>query len=169
MDQEVYYNIAKDTMVQCVLLLQMMVTILNAHHFLLAFVVRWQETIDTGIVDAVAAVHVKVQEGTKMMYKLLLLLRWVKAYGEIALLYAEDLTVFICHRSCFHQCPFCKLVDINYQDCYTWFGVSNSNLKRLFKHWRVPATLYSATSHHVYGGEECLIFFVPYDERGSVH
>jgi hypothetical protein len=41
MYQEVYYNIAEDTMVQCVLLLQMMVTILNAHHFLLAFDGRW--------------------------------------------------------------------------------------------------------------------------------
>jgi hypothetical protein len=53
----------------------MMVTILNAHHHLHAFVGRWQENIDTSIDDAVAAAHVKMQHGKKMMDKLLLLLR----------------------------------------------------------------------------------------------
>jgi hypothetical protein len=65
MDQEVYYNIAKDTIVLCVLVLHMMVTIFNAHHCLHAFVGRWQENIDTGIEDAVAAVHVKMHQGKK--------------------------------------------------------------------------------------------------------
>jgi hypothetical protein len=87
----------------------MMVTILNAHHCLHAFVGRWQETIGTGIADAVAAMHVIIQEGKKMMDKLLLLLRWVKVYGKIALLYSEDLTVFIGCMNCFHPCLFGSL------------------------------------------------------------
>jgi hypothetical protein len=101
-----------------------------------------------------------------MMDKLLLLLRWVKAYREIALLYAEEHTVFICRRNCFHQCHFWKLVDINPRDCYAWFGVSNSNLERLFKHWRVPDTLSSATPRHVYGGEECFIIILYHMIKG---
>jgi hypothetical protein len=75
MGQVVYYNITEDTTVQCVLLQQMIVTILNGHHCLHVFVGRWQETIDTGIADVVAAAHVKIQKGKKMMNKLLLLLR----------------------------------------------------------------------------------------------
>jgi hypothetical protein len=51
MDQEVCYNIAKDAMVNCFLLLQMMVTILNAHHCLHEFIGRWRDTIDTSIAD----------------------------------------------------------------------------------------------------------------------
>jgi hypothetical protein len=100
------------------------------------------------------------------MDKLLLLLRWVKVYGEIALLNAEDLTVFICHRNHFHSCYFWKLVDINRQDCYPWFRVSNSNLERLFKHWKLPATLTPATSRPLYGGEECFIIFVCHMMKG---
>jgi hypothetical protein len=142
------------------LLLHMMVTILNAYHGLHAFIGKWQENIDTGIADAVAAAHVKIQEGKKMMNKLLLMLRWVKAYGEIALLYGEDLTVFIRCRNYFHLCHFWKLVDINHKNCYAWFGVSINNLERLFVHWRVPATLTPATSHHLYGGEECFNIFL---------
>ncbi len=65
MDQEVYYHIAKDTNVQYVLLLHIMVAILNAHHCLHALVGRWWKNIDTGIADAVAAAHVKMQHGKR--------------------------------------------------------------------------------------------------------
>jgi hypothetical protein len=99
MDQEVYYNIAKDAMVQCVLLLHMMVTILNAHHCCHAFVGRWQDNIDTGNADTVAAAHVKIQERKKIMDKLLLLLRWVKAYH----LPQELLSSMLFLEACRHQ------------------------------------------------------------------
>ena len=126
---------------------------------------RRQENIDTGIADAVAAAHVKMQHGKKMMDKLLLLLRWVKTYGDIAWRYAEDLTVFVRRRNCFHPYRFWKLVDISPQDCYSWFGATNNNLERLFVHWRVPAT-FTATSCHLYGGEECFIIFLYHMMKG---
>jgi hypothetical protein len=86
-------------------------------------------------------------------------------YGEIALLYAEDLTVFIHCRNRFHPCRFWKLIDINHQDCYSWFGLTNNNLEWLFVHWRVPAT-FPAPSHHLYGGEECFIIFFYHMMKG---
>jgi hypothetical protein len=53
---------------------------------------QWQRFGDA-IADAVAAVQMKIQQIKNAIKNLLLVLTWMKAYGELALLYAEDLPV----------------------------------------------------------------------------
>ena len=57
--------------------------------------------------------------------------KWIRAHGEIALLYAEDLMVFIRRRHRFGPHRFRRINEIPYQDCYTWFGHYPHNLCRL--------------------------------------
>ena len=161
MDQEVYYHIAEDAMVHSVLLLSVIVMVRNAHHRLHSLVRRWQRSADVGIANAVAAAHVKMQQWKDMMEKILLLLKWLMAYGEIALLYAEDLTIFVRRRNRFHPRCFQRIQDIGRRDCYSWFGLTTSNLERLFVHLRVPEN-FTTSSRHVYTGEECY-FPVPHE------
>ena len=166
MDQELFYSAAEDAMVYCVLLLHIMTIILNAHNRLRASVSAWQRSIEASIVDAIAAAQSKMKHLKEMMDKLLFILTWVRAYGEIALLYAEDQTIFIRRRNRFHPHRYRKIADIDRQDCYTWFGVSKHNLHRLFIHWRVPATFTYETTRQTYGGEECFIIFLFHTMKG---
>jgi hypothetical protein len=165
MDQELFYHIAEDAMLQSVLLLSIIVMVRNAHHRLRSLVRRWQRSADVGIANAVAAAHVKMQQWKDMMEKILLLLKWLMAYGEIALLYAEDLTIFVHRRNRFHPRCFQRIQDIGRRDCYSWFGLTTSNLERLFVHLRVPEN-FTTSSHHVYTGEECFIIFLYHMNKG---
>jgi len=59
MDQEVYYQFAKDIMAQCMLVLHVMVIVLNAHNQYRAFIGRWHR-VGGVMSDAIAAVHAKM-------------------------------------------------------------------------------------------------------------
>jgi hypothetical protein len=54
--------------------------------------------------------------------RLLFHLHWILAHGEIALLYAEDLSIYIRRRHRFHPADHRSLDDISKQDCFTWFS-----------------------------------------------
>jgi hypothetical protein len=88
---------------------------------------RWQR-IGDAMADAVVAVQAKMQHIKNAMENLLLVLKWMKAYGELALLYAEDLSIFICQRHCFQPHQYQKIDDIDQHDCYNWFGANPTNL-----------------------------------------
>jgi hypothetical protein len=87
---------------------------------------------------------------------LLLLVRWIQAHGEVALLYADNLTVFVCRRYWFTPHRFRRIKDVLHQDCYTWFGHYPHNLSRLYLLLRVPQT-FVVSSRKIYEGEECFL------------
>ena len=69
MDRELHYQIAEDIMVQCVLLLQMMIIIRNAHNRLRTLVGTWQRNVETNMADAVAAAQAKIRHLKEMFDK----------------------------------------------------------------------------------------------------
>ena len=93
-------------------------------------------------------------------------LSWVRCYSELALLYAEDLTVFIRRRNRFRPPKYRSMNDISQQDCDQWFGLSPHQLRLLFRHWRFPHTFIAASGHR-FTGEECLHIFLYHLTKGS--
>ena len=102
----------------------------------------------------------KMRVSMNAVNRMFFIARWIRAHGEIALLYAEDLTVFIQRRHQFGPHCFRRIADVPYQDCYTWFGHCPHSLCRLHLHLRVPQTFRFSDrqDRHIYGGEECSSF-----------
>ena len=90
MEQEVYYSFAEDAPERGTLIAHLMVLLLGIYNQLCAKFVHW-----IGHESITAAVNDQIVQVKSMIQQLILLMKWTRAYGEIALLYAEDLTVFI--------------------------------------------------------------------------
>jgi hypothetical protein len=75
-------------------LVHLIILILAVYNHYRAMIDRWQR-IGDAMADAVVAVQVKTQHIKNANENLLLVLTWMKAYGELALLSAEDLSVYV--------------------------------------------------------------------------
>jgi hypothetical protein len=85
----------------------------------------------------------------KIVKRLHFILKWTQAHPERALLYAEDLSVFICHHHHFEPKPFRKLHEINCLDCCSWFGLNHHDVKCLFSARWIPRE-FRASSDQVF-------------------
>jgi hypothetical protein len=153
MEQEVYYHAAEDSIQHSFQLMQLICS-LNA-------IYQHYRSIMSLYVSNVffATIQSKLDGLKKLIEYLLLISSFVTAHGEIAFLYAEDLSIFIRRRNRFKPKRFRTIQDISRGDCYLWFGIHPAKLERLFAHWRIPDTFRTA-SRHVYSGQECLIIFL---------
>ena len=132
MEREVHFAAAEDALLYSMYLTQILFLLITAHHHLQIMLSHWQRL--RNIADSVV---LSLQDRTKRIKKcidsFLLLLTWTMAYGEIALLYAEDLTVFVRRRNRFKPKRYRRIEDINERDCDTWFGLGDLHtLRRLF-------------------------------------
>ena len=95
------------------------------------------------------------------MDHLLLLMRWISCYGEMAMLYAEDLTVFLRpHTSRFQPKRYRHLSEIKRADYDAWYGLTPDAFWWLFIHWRILVHPWSSSNQETYGSEECMIIFL---------
>lgn len=156
MEREVCYQFAGDMLTECILMIQIMSLVFTMYTRYQTILRRLLMIGDT-VAGAIAAAQARIQLFKEKMETLILIFTWLKANGELALLRAEDLSIYIRRRNRFRPPCYRRIEDINHRDCYTWYGLSNYNLQRLFEHWRVPETL-TTSSRHSYHGEEC--FFV---------
>ncbi len=83
------------------------------------------------------------------------------------MLYAKDLTIFIRRRHRFGLHRLRKINDVPYQDCYTWFGQYQHNLRRLHEHLRVPESFMLPTGK-IYGEEECFLIYLYHITKGTL-
>jgi hypothetical protein len=114
----------------------------------------------------VAVAREKLEKIIAAVNRLFLLVRWIRAHGEIALLYAEDLTVFVRRRHRFTPPKNRRIMDLRHQDCYTWFGQYPHNLSRLYLRLRVPQTFVLMT-RKIYDGEECFLVYLYHLTKGT--
>jgi hypothetical protein len=113
----------------------------------------------------IASARGKMQKIMDAVNRMFFFARWIRAHGKIALLYAEDLTVFIQRRHRFGPLCLRRIDDVPYQDCYTWFGLYPHNLRRLHLHLRVPQT-FMVPQGQIYGGEECFLVYLYHLTKG---
>ncbi len=90
----------------------------------------------------------------------------VRSYGEIDILYAKDLTVFIhCHNR-FSRHQYCHIDEIDCRLCYKWFGLSPYDMHHLYAHWHVPI-IFQTSSRQIFQGEETFIVFLYHLMKGN--
>lgn len=169
MEQEVCYNYAIISVLKAMHIATLASILLVVYNNYKRMVSYW-DRISDGSNSSISVLRAKMKNIKQQIERLLLLIRWIGSYGEIALLYAEDLTIYIRRRNRFHPKRFRRINEISRDTCYNWFGLSPHDLRVLFTHLRVPETLRSDTSRspsrHIYNGEESFIIFLHHIIKG---
>ena len=165
MEQEVYYTHAEDALAQSLYLAQVIALLLTPYHYFSSMMNNWQRHGNIAS-DVISDVQEKLCQIKERIETMLFLVRWIISYGELSLLYAEDITIFIRRRNRFQPPRFRRIEEINRQDCYIWFGLNPHDLMRLFWSWRCPDVL-RTSDRHVFTGEECFIIFLFHMIKGT--
>jgi hypothetical protein len=164
MDQQTHYGYAWVSLMQALQVLQLVLLLLASFICL-----RWY--VD-GVDDSIAnftycMIWSKMQSIKDYVERHLFNLCWILAHGEIALLYAEDLSIYVCRRHRFHPADYRSLDDISEQDCFTWFSQNHANICRLLLHLRVPVLFTHKSNGAVYTGVECFLVWLYHLTKGS--
>ena len=93
MEQEVYYESAEITTNLALQTMHIVCTLLPLFHryYAILLVLQFSQPAEY-MISSLKASLIRIKETIE---KLILLIKWTISYGEIALLYAEDLSVFI--------------------------------------------------------------------------
>lgn len=141
MEREVYYYPATATdILQQSSVLAGISAILSLWHSILS-----------NMANATANVRKMIKVIKNLIQRLLFLMQWVASYGEVTLLFAEDLSVFVCLRNRFRPLQHHKIDDIDTEYCYSFLGLTRYELRHLFVHWRIPETFQD--SHTMFSKE----------------
>ena len=98
MEQETYYRYAEEAVERVVFILHLVLLHQASYVALRSLVGQWCGVSVANVASVVETARVKMKQMLDAVHHLLFVLRWIQALGEIALLHAEDLTVFICSR-----------------------------------------------------------------------
>lgn len=168
MEQEVYYNMAEDVLLKSMHLLNIITAIFLAYESFKARIGRWQSLGGrVGAAAAISGAREKMEKLKEKIDRLLFLLSWFRSYGEMALLYAEDITVYVRRRNRFQPPRNRTLNEISRRDCYTWFGHLPDDLRQLYIHWRIPESFTIERSRNTFTGEECFLIFMYHMIQGT--
>ena len=165
MEQEVHYEVAEEALLQSYDLAQTIMLLLPMYIRLNTLVAQWQHLSDS-MTRAIAAARDKLQLIKDAINRLNFLMMWVLAMGQIAFLYAEDLSVYVRRRYRFYPKRYRRISEINNNDLDLFFGLSRFNITQLYLHLRIPETFTAPISHHVYTGEECFIIYLCHLNKG---
>jgi hypothetical protein len=145
MDQQTYYGYGWVSLVQALHVLQLILLLLASFLRLRWFV----DGVGDFMGNYTSSIRSKMQSIKDCVERLVFLLRWILAHGEIALLYAEDLSVYVRRRHRFHPADHKRLDEISEQDCFTWFSQNHANIRCLLLHLRVPDTFTNLSNRAV--------------------
>ena len=98
MEQETYYRYAEEAFDRVVFILHLVLLHQASYVALRLLVGRWSGVSVANVASVVKTARAKMKRMLDAVHHLLFVLRWIRALGEIALLHAEDLTVFIRRR-----------------------------------------------------------------------
>ena len=139
MEQEVHYHYATISLDIAYKIMRIICLLATAQHLLTA-ILRRSESLRNQINHTAAERWDRLLSDIQLIMcrikvhadLLLFYVEWVKAVGEVSLLYAEDLSVFVRRRNRFHPKSKRRLSDLSRDDCDSWFGLSPNELYRLW-------------------------------------
>ena len=97
MEQEVYYDFAEEILERANHISQIIVFLVTIYYYYNAMIGRLT-SFGNSITDSIVQARKKLELIKKVIDRLSFLLSWISSYGELAFLYAEDLTVYIHHH-----------------------------------------------------------------------
>ena len=112
MEQELYYAASLQIYQQCIIIVRCILPLLTIYSHYRRLLTRYESIATAAIQTTIEAVREKLNCAKTTLEDLQFLLRWTMSYGEIALLFAEDLTVFVRRRHRFHPKRFRRLSEI---------------------------------------------------------
>ena len=166
MEQEFYWAVAIDILQRCILIAQCISRLLAGYAHFHRLLRHYQSHAAERMQDTIRSIRSTVQSIKNATSKLYFYLQHMMCYGELAFLYAEDMSIFIRRRHRFPPKCFRRIQDLSRHDCYAWYGLSPRDLRRLYKSWRVPRH-FRSRSRHVFGGEECFLITLYYMIKGT--
>ena len=164
MDQQTHYGYALLSLLQALQVFQFVLLLLANFTRLRWYVNGVGNSISNQTTNMILSKMKSIKEYAEL---LLFHLRWILAHGEIAFLYAEDLSIYIQRRHPFHPKIYRVLEDISEQDCYTWFSQNNENIRRVLLHLRVPPLFTHQSNGAVYAEMECFLIYLYHLTKGS--
>ena len=168
MEREDYLQLSSWMLVLSILAGHAFVLLANRWRYYNSSLLRWT-TIRNGISHIMEAsierVRILLARCKESIDRLYFAIKWMLSHGEIAWLYAEDLSIYVRRRHRFKPVRNRTINDINRRDCYTFFGINPNQLRLLFIHWRIPQR-FIASNRKVFTGEECFIIYLYHLMRG---
>ena len=122
MEQESYYDYATMAFERSMYFLRLIVLHRAVYASLCSLVGRWSVSNVASAASVVEAARAKMKRILDAVHRLFFILQWIRGHGEVALLYAEDLTVYVRRRHRFTPARCRRINDIRSQDCYPWFS-----------------------------------------------
>ncbi len=93
MEQERYYRYAEVAVQRVTYILQLILLHQASYVALRALISRWSGV--ASMERTVAIARERIEKNMATVNRIFFVARWIRAHGEVALLYAEDLTVFV--------------------------------------------------------------------------
>ncbi len=122
LEQEVYYQSAKDSLYDCIQIIQMFSLISFCLQALQSIIQLFQYFHQTPLTYSLHFCQEFSAKLKKAIHHLMFLLSWIISYGEIAILCAEYLTVVICCCNQFSPHQYHHIDEIDCRLCYNCLG-----------------------------------------------
>jgi len=166
MELEIFHYIAEGMLLRGVFLLHILVPFVALYQHYKAMLYRWVHSDVTELMErSIMRVRQLANQCKDIIDKLSFLVTWVLSYGELALLYIEDHSIYVRRRHRFLPERHRTIDEFSRRDCFTFFGISPNQLRLLYHHWRVPDQ-FTSPHRHVFSGEECFIIYLYHLLRG---
>ena len=160
MQREAYYYLAESMMERGVFLAHIVAPLSMLYRHYNTILHRLQNSSAAALMARlIARIRLLTKWCMDLLERLSFLMTWVISYGELALLYVEDLSIYVRRRHRFGPKRYRTINEITRRDCYEYFGINNGDLRLLYRHWRIPDQ-FTSPHRHVFTGEECFIIQV---------
>ena len=167
MNQEIYYHTAESMLYSAFFLGHILALLTTLYQSYNATLLRWMNSsMAASIERSIERVRLFVNRCRDSRDRLYLAMIWIVAYGELAWLYAEDLSIFV-RRPHRFQPPRNRTIDeISRSDCFAFFRIHPNQLRSLYRQWRIPDQ-FRSPNRHIFSGEECFIIFLYHIMNGT--
>ena len=165
MEQQQYFDFSVDMLAYSMAFFHAILLFQTHIRFITAVIDSWIMCEDV-MASAIARCRTIIEGCTEMIGRLKSCARVCQQYGELALLYAADLTYFERRPFTFRPEINRTIDSISQRDCYTWFGIQPHQLRTLYVHWRIPDRLRAPRSRHMFDGEACFIICLFHLRKG---
>lgn len=158
MDRENCEFIAVNMLVGGIYLAHIMTPLLVMYQFINSLLHQYESMAEVRA-QSILYMRVLAKRIGEILHQLVFLMAWMISYGEVALLRAQDLSIYIRHRHHFKPERHRTIDELSRRDCYKYFTISKPHLCLLYRHWRVP-NQFRSPHRHVFSGEECFMIYL---------
>lgn len=166
MERDIFYQHSEISLHMAMCYGYVMSGLFTLHQYYQTLVGQY-EFMGAQMASYVTSLRNHMQSIMSILSQLVFISSWITCLGEMCLLYAEDLTVYIRRRRVFPPKRNRRLEDIDINSCYQWFGLTPYQLMELYNAWRIPIRFRNPSNRQIFDGEECFIIMMYHIIKGT--